>query len=236
MNFRKLLTPLLTVGLIFSSASSAFAQEKPDYDTDRYTIVKEYDQNNSTPFFNAQSVDESIPEIDLEVSEGYDVDLLENTTRPLYDLRDKETGEIVTQYATDVSILAAGQRSDNQEYKEFNIKVYGTIYYILTGKNSLYVTIDKVSFRWENNGRTPGTKDHSVYVDQFGATEGGAKVNQNKTVTYGLVSHGTVLVRDWNWTPVFTSPEASSVAVKFNATEVDAIGGTHPLSFVIRLY
>jgi hypothetical protein len=235
MSFRKIFTPVLAVGLVFSSTNFAMAQEELDYDSSKYTIVREYD-SGTTPSSTIQSVNDALPEIDLETSEDYDIDILENTTRPLYDLQDKETGEIVTQYATDVSIQAAGQYSDNNDFREFSVKAYGTIYYITSGANGRYVGIDKVSFRWENYGRTPGTKDHKVYIDQFGATESGSKVNQNRTVDFDLVSSGTVLVRNWNWTPVYANTDSSSVAVRLTATEVDAIGGTYPLSFVIRLY
>ncbi|WP_339235617.1 hypothetical protein MKX40_20510 [Paenibacillus sp. FSL R5-0517] len=240
MNFKKIITPLIAVALIFSSGNSVMAaQENPDYDTSKYTIVKKYDDTNLDTF-GIQSVNETLPKVDLEVSddsENFNYKLLENTTRPLYDLQNKETGEIVTQYATDVSLQATnGQLSSNNTFKEFNMKVYGTVYYIFTGKNGNYVTIDKVSFRWENNGRTPGTKDHSISVQQFGASENIAKVNQNKSVDFKLVSHGTVLVREWNWTPVFASYDGSSVAVDFKAVAVDAIGGTTPINWVLRVY
>lgn len=41
MNFKKIITPLIAVALIFSSGNSVMAaQENPDYDTSKYTIVK----------------------------------------------------------------------------------------------------------------------------------------------------------------------------------------------------
>ncbi|WP_018884052.1 hypothetical protein [Paenibacillus massiliensis] len=233
---RKIFAPVLAIGLLLSSGNLALAQEEPSYDSNRYTVIKEYSGNeiskNDISLFNT-----SFPTVDVNNdSEDYDIDVLENTTRPLYDLQDKNTGELVTQYATDVVLQATGRISDNNDFKSFSVKVYGTLYYVTAGAANKYVYVDKVDFRWENYGRTPGTKDHKVSVTQFGTTEKGAKANYNRTVNFGLSSSGTVVARDWNWAPVFASPDTSSVVTQLSATEVDAIGGTHPLSFVIRLY
>lgn len=230
--FSTVLVSILSLGLSgFVSISNVEADANIQDIPDGYEIIKTYDSHSSESTFSINSANkqiDSLAKVNIEPkildntnNENVKVETIKNDTKPLYDLKNKTTGEIVTQYATDVAVKAIGEShgtySTSKKDRNLSVTAYGTLYYIYSGESSEYVQLDKVSWRYEISDNNVIIKNKNHYFEQNGASKAGYAVNQNKTLT-PTANSGTDLVRNWNWAPVDVLGGLWKYGVKMDAT------------------
>ncbi|MBH5316319.1 hypothetical protein I6N90_00665 [Paenibacillus sp. GSMTC-2017] len=216
------LVGVLSFGLIGSTISAKQVVKSGSIVPNGFEIVKTYKAFEPLSKQNMKQLGLPDQKIEPQVTsnsanEKIEFETLENETRPVHDLRNKLTGEIVTQYESNVVVLASSATySTNGSDSTLSVRAYGTLFYIFSGSVDEYAHLDKVSWRYEisdNNARIVN-KTHKFV--QSGAY-GGRAVNQNKTLNPTATS-GTDLVRDWGWSPVDTLAGYWKLGVEMNAT------------------
>lgn len=159
--------------------------------------------------------------IDNEADENVDVKTVSNKTQPVYDLRNIKTGEIVTQYKSDISVMAEkyGTLSDNGNDPTYSVRAYATVFYTFSGAANDYTHMDKVSWRYEiqDSNVQIVNKSNRFFQNGAGKTTGRA-ITQDTTVNPGAAISGTHLIRDWGWEPVFTFGGLWKYGIEMNAT------------------
>lgn len=218
------LVGVLSIGLVGSTVSAGSKEETNTIVPDGYEIVKVYDSSNN---LNTQSLNElGLSQLSVEpkvtsndTDEKITFKTFENETRPLYDLKNIETGEIVTQYETKVGVLASsGTYSSNGTDSTLSVRAYGTIYYIFSGDSSQYVELDKVDWRYEllvSNARIV-SKTHNF--QQAGASKVTNRAVDQRRTSRPTANSGTDLVRNWGGDPVDHLAGVWRYGVEMNAT------------------
>lgn len=215
--------------LLLSTQVNAAPVESSDPQIDfpeGYELVKVYD--NDTPLTGTKSLQQNLlpqikalPEIvDNNTGKDIDVDVVDQSTRPLYDLKNINTGEIVTEYVSDIGIMASSGTKTSDDYdKTKSVYAKATIYYIFSGSAAEEgVTLDKVDWRYEIKDSTVKIKSKTHNFYQEGPPlGGGSALKQRKTLT-PTASHGTDLVRDWGWKPINTLTTVTLMGIEMNAT------------------
>ncbi|MFW5434583.1 hypothetical protein [Paenibacillus apiarius] len=193
----------LVVGSI-SAAPSISDSAIPD----GYEVVKVYPNSNSLqaniPYNDKLKNLELLPEV-VNNDTGKEVafQTIKKNVRPLYDLRNTTTGEIVTQYSADVAILATTQTKSTEGYdKTSSVLAKATIYCTLSGSAAEeYMNLDKVVWSYEITDSSVKIKSKSHKFIQNGPTSNG-HANQTKTLNPSAFS-GTDNV-NWGWKPINT--------------------------------
>lgn len=167
----------------------------------------------------ASSTIDLSPEItDNVTGETKPLEVVENQTRPVYDLKNIETGEIVTQYKTEFSVQATGTYSDNGSDSTSSVTAYGTLYYTYNTVNSeTYVGMDKIDWRYtiNDNLTTIKSKSHEIY--QYGVSQNSGPVTQKKNLN-PTANSGTDLVRNWGWASVISVGSLYKTGIEMKAT------------------
>ncbi|OZB96536.1 hypothetical protein [Paenibacillus sp. XY044] len=215
--------------LLLSTQLNAAPVESSDPQIDipeGYELVKVY--NNDSPLTGTKSLQQNLlpqikalPEVvDNNTGKDIDVDVVDQSSRPLYDLKNIKTGEVVTEYVSDVGIMASSGTKTSDGYdKTVSVYAKATIYYIFSGSASEEgAALDKVDWRYEIKDSTVKIKSKShLFIQEGPPLDGGGALKQRKTLT-PTASYGTDLVRDWGWKPINSLVTYSLMGVQMDAT------------------
>lgn len=142
----------------------------------------------------------------------------------LQDLRNLKTSEVISQYATEAILYAAdppSSNADNGQDSKKLVRMFITIYYTKEAKEDKYITLDKVSWRYEHTDQARVIKSSKTYY-QNGPGFAGPAVTQEKTIPeFGTsnpsdvpkIMSGTVMARDWGWTSVLQGGLATKMGM-----------------------
>ncbi|WFB59764.1 hypothetical protein [Paenibacillus sp. BR1-192] len=216
---------LLITSLSVNTSSFATTSEDPvSYEDDKYQIVKSYAANvTSVPVSDIASLAQTRI-MNSETGEVMEATIKSSSTQKLYDLVNMTTGQQAEHFRTDFEIFADFQSSDNSSDKTGGITFYETIYYTSVQDSAFYdyVSINKVNYRFEKNssGSSYSISNRKMDIHQNGmGIDGYPKSNQTKSGLSLIGSGtGTILPREYGWTPVNHPALASRVGTKTTAT------------------
>ncbi|MFD1177645.1 hypothetical protein ACFQ3W_15230 [Paenibacillus puldeungensis] len=219
------ITILMFTVLLGAPVSASSVSITPNLDIPKgYELVKVYDNTSRYDIASLQrnhSLElKVLPDIiDDNTDDKHDAQVVDQSVRPLYDLREISTGEIVTEYAADVTIMGSSGTKTADGY-DSSISVYAkaTIYYIFSGSASEEgVTLDKVDWRYEIKDSTVKIKSKShLFVQDGPPLSSGPAVKQRKTLT-PTDNSGTDLVRNWGWVPLNSLATSTLMGVDMTA-------------------
>ncbi|QMV43613.1 hypothetical protein [Cohnella cholangitidis] len=165
------------------------------------------------------------------------LDVIEHETRPLYDLRNLETGAIATQYATDVSARASGTYSDNISDSTLSVTAYATLFYITeTVSGEIFAGLDKVSWRYEISDNAVALKNLTHKYQQSGAGQGTSTAIDQRNTLYPTALSGTDLVRNWGWTKVSILGTFYKYGVEMTSTLYRTNNPTYTWTMNLQVY
>ncbi len=204
------ITFVFNASLSFASSSTSQLITNGIDIPEGYEIVKTYSEAESNSF-TLNSSEKDMPKINVKpqiinnnnTDQKIETSIIENNTKPVYDLRNLNTGEIVTEYTTSlVTQASTGTYSTDNTDSTLSVKAYGTLYYIYSGYSSEYVELDKINWRYEILDNSARIVNKTHYYEQNGASKRThTAVTQTKTL-YPTADSGTDLVRNWNWDAV----------------------------------
>lgn len=247
---KKLFSTLLATTMLFGSVSVAAASPNGEvfpYEStvpEGFKVIKEYDtadesnkvdmqvegrsfnpdyETNTNTFSTSQSTN-STEEVDYEI--------IKNETYIYRDLQNIETGEVVTQFKTDMVVNADQFHwTGTNKNSENTVNLTITLYYHATTKNRfIYNGLDKVYYRYDkgtnwstNNAKPTGT--NSCQVIQIGPGIDTKAKNQKYDCSrnFTLVDFGkTYLVTPpSSWVEVLEDGLASQVGLKVQTSFIN---------------
>lgn len=232
---KKIVIVPLILGTIFSFGTSTYAEEKEElYIPKGFESIKVYSEDDalsSSPLkivLEQPTVKNFFKENDLEEN-NYNIQVIENKTSPLQELKSLTTNEVITQYKTDFAVQTVKQNQDDSSDSTGAIRTYGTIYWDRVGGYSgnadPYIKMDKISYRFEiKAGSTPRKIGSKLKYFQQGPTGpyGGNGITQVYSES-GFTERKNgdflnVLVRNNNWQPVAEYLRTSSVGLGLDTT------------------
>lgn len=231
---------LCTIG-----STSVFAEANEySFDTEKYSVKKgddligEKSIQKQKDFELSLFGDTSEMEIDMinHLTGEKNIGAVEEIqTQKLYDLVDKQTGEEAVQYKTEIQASSSdhqiqGNKSDSNNGMTFYETIYYTVH--LDKAGFAYVNINKVDYRLEIKDSLYKVTQKKMEIQQNGmGISGKAVSNQTKILDIG--TSGTILPRDYGWTPVNVPSLGARVATKTTA-KIEVKGSTWDFTFTLN--
>jgi hypothetical protein len=224
--------------------TSVFAQENEhSFDTEKYTIKRIYADTHKQSILNEKELESSLLEHTSQIEIAIDNDVTgekiigsveELQTKKLYDLIDKKTGEEAVQYKTEIRAASEHQTKGNKSDSNNGMTFYETIYYTvhLDDPGFSYININKIDYRLEIKDSLYKVTEKKMEVHQNGmGISGKAISNQTKVLDIG--TSGTILPRNYGWSPVNVPSPAARVATRTTA-KIEVKGSTWNFLFTLN--
>lgn len=238
---------ILSVLLLISLGNtSVLAQENEhSFDTEKYTIKRSYADTHKQSILNEKELESSLlghtSSSQMEIAMDNDVtgekiigSVEELQTQKLYDLIDKQTGEEAVQYKTEIKASSEHQTKGNESDSNNGMTFYETIYYTvhLDDPGFSYININKIDYRLEIKDSLYKVTEKKMEIHQNGmGISGKAISNQTKILDIGI--SGTILPRNYGWSPVNVPSPGARVVTRTTA-KIEVKGSTWNFLFALN--
>ncbi|GAB1157653.1 hypothetical protein YWY31_36780 [Paenibacillus illinoisensis] len=232
----------LLICMLFGVTSVSAQEENFPFDLEKYKVKKSYVDVHQKGILEPENIESSALLIDdasqLEITmtnsktgERNFGSIEEIETQKIYDLIDKETGEEVAQYKTEIKAVSEHQTSGNASDSSNGMVFYETIYYTVTldDPGFSYININKIDYRLEIKDSLYKVTEKKMEIQQNGMGISGKTVS-NQTKKIDLSNSGTILPRNYGWTAVNVPSPGARVGT-ITTAKIEVKGSSWDFSF-----